>query len=249
MKYVKRGVYAFAFCFILLAGFLMPKAVFHLQDLQLEVEVDSYGLNNTSLRQSSHLLERMQAIREDMVELTQTEQTSLDVANMYPLMVEAADVVGLFKIVDDTVMEWDAVPKQMISRDGTLSFIVWDCYINMEYGDIFMSIDDATGKLLSMREYIYGDWVPGENEIDSMEDRLKDYYACDYIEQLVDENYIDLKDVNGSVVDSNRSETTDYDMLLLNIRYNMIDGEFQTEVNVQFEENFDTSYLLLNAAY
>lgn len=253
MKNLKKGMYAIAFCFVMVAGFLMPRTILHVQDLRLEVQVDSYGLNNAPLRQSSHLLERMKAIQEEMVELTQTEQPRLNHTSIYPVMMEGIDAVGLYKVAEDMIVEWNAKPKQMISKDGTLSFIVWDCSISMEKGDIWLTVDDATGKLLKINEFIYDDWyIDRESYAVVMTDSLTNYYACDRVEQITDNGYVDVDSVTGAVVTTDGmdgSDTTEYDSYMIRVKYCLTDGEFQTEINCQLEKNYDTTYLIMNGLY
>lgn len=235
MKYWKKGISIFLFCLVLLAGFLFPKTVLHIQDMRLEERVEAYRLNNEPLRQSSHLLERMTAMQDEMVELTQVEETMLNLDMVYSLMLNIVRTFGLYSLEESMVTGWEATPKQMISPDGTLSFVMWDCNVYTEYGDIMIKLDDTTGKALTYQEYLYEDWeIEGIDYIENVLWQIEDYYGYEWEQVIPDEdNKVYDTDAIYDVVSTSDEAT------VCVARYILRDGEIQTDLTCEYEKNSD----------
>lgn len=235
MKHWKKGISIFLFCLVLLAGFLFPRTVLHIQDMRLEERIESYRLNNEPLRQSSHLLERMTAMQDEMVELTQVEETMLDSDMVYSLMLNVVRTFGLYPLEEHMVIDWEATPKRMISPDGTLSFIMWDCNIYTQYGDIMIELDDTTGKALAYQEYLYEDWgFEGGDYIENISLKIEDYYGYEW-EQVTSDEDQKVYDTDGiyDVVDVSG------DSIVYAVKYILKDGEIQADITCEYEKNSD----------
>lgn len=267
MKNWKKIAYAALSGLVLLIGFLMPKVILQIQDARFHVQVDTYALNNEPLRLSSHLVERLTAINEDMVVFSATETAQMQKEAVYRKMLEAASLFNQTQLytvneLEEENLYWEADPMQLISADGTLSFIVWYCYLESRSESAFMVIDDETGKVLCIKGEVvseYGISYDVSLFIENIEDfrgALEKYYDCDSVvleretqlpmdstDALTKVVVVESKDsTNGaSVGDDNISVGSASD---IGVFYTLTEGELQT--TLPFEFGADGSYYSFN---
>lgn len=150
MRIWKKVIAVFLTILVLLLGFFMPKLVLQYSDKKTESQVSKYELNDVSLSLSSQLWDRLYAVRDgyNSIVVDITVDTKMTEADVYEEMRRIDEEFGQMLLQESEILTVEAEPELVISRDGSLSFIVWRCLVLHEHGSVTMMIDDTAGKML-----------------------------------------------------------------------------------------------------
>lgn len=186
-------------------SFFLPEWVMLFKDNQLEAQINRYELKHVSLDSDQDILKKLAAMNEDYLimdvgaqhTLKRTKEEALEEAGKaYNLFSSWNETVGLSPSVE--VYDTQAFSYLIVTPE--ISFTVWHCILETEFGFFIVFVDDATGKMLSYQYepiismYLGSSDSEGEWMWEKMEalcTDLKEYYQISQITAL---NYSADKD-------------------------------------------------------
>lgn len=187
MKYRVKIIYGAITIGILLAGFLLPGQILHIQDQRQRERVDRYELNDITLNVTSQLFEKLAAVKTGiMLEADYGAEARMREEEVYEQVVVANEMFGTGAI--EMAMDAECllapviVQRLVVDEEGGGSFIVWQGHLEDDFHGVDVFIDDATGKMLGIIVIAYDavwdvDRVMEQYISDAMQERIRNYYG------------------------------------------------------------------------
>ncbi|MCM1495757.1 MAG: hypothetical protein NC089_08190 [Bacteroides sp.] len=187
MKHRVKIIYGAITTLILLAGFLLPGQILHIQDQRQRERVDRYELNDITLNVTSQLFEKLAAVKAGiMLEADYGAEARMREEEVYEQVIVANEMFGTgaidFAMDAESLLEPVIVQRLVVDEEGDGSFIVWQGHLEDDFNGVDVFIDDATGKMLGITVYAYDavwdiDQVITHYISDTMQERIRNYYG------------------------------------------------------------------------